>query len=219
MKPAILHGVNAILFDVYGTLLEIPRPTRPFRKLYEIACFQGSRMPANVKSEMMSKRMTLRETAEWLGVQVSIESLQALERELAEELDSIRAFPEVPGVLSALRESGYTLAVCSNLAAPYVEPARNLLAPYIDVAVWSCDVGRVKPEPEIYLLAVEKMGLSADEVLMVGDTYRTDVAGPLAVGLRARLLDRGNRDNNATVCWSTLEALVSSNSPRVRDHR
>ncbi len=210
MKPTIPHGVRAVLFDVFGTLLEISSPKRPFGQLLRIARLQGVRLPANVKSEMMSTPMTLRQAAGWLGVQASTESLHALERDLAEELDSIRAFPDALEVLRVLRGRGYTLAVCSNLAAPYVEPASNLLAPYIDVAIWSCHMGWMKPEPEIYLLAVEKLGLPADEVLMVGDTYRNDVAGARAVGLQARLLDRRGREGDPADCWSTLDALISS---------
>lgn len=216
MNSTTPNGVKAVIFDVYGTLIEIPNPKRPYRQLLKMARNDGIQLPGNVPAEMMSKRLTLLEAAQLLGVQLSRNSRLRLERELKGELDSVRMFPEVPEVLRSLRERGYILAVCSNLAAPYVEPADHLLAPYIDVAIWSCDVGWVKPEPQIYLSAVRKVGVPASEVLMVGDTYRTDVAGAQAAGLHARLLDRVGRGSSAISSWSTLNALVSSELPNIR---
>lgn len=208
MKPAV--GVRAILFDVYGTLLGISQPTRPYRQLLGLAHAQGVGLSDDPANKMMSQRMTLSQAAQWLGVSLSVAQAQALECELTGELDRVQFFPEVPTVLTSLRDRGYRLGVCSNLATPYVAPAWRLLAPFIDVAIWSCEVGRVKPDPEIYRLAVRQLGVPASEVLMIGDTYRTDVAGPQAVGMKAQLLDRRKISFVAADSWPTLEAVLQA---------
>ena len=41
-----------------------------------------------------------------------------------------------------------------------------------------------KPHPPMYQLAMHRLGVTADETMMVGDRYDTDIAGALALGLK-----------------------------------
>jgi HAD superfamily hydrolase (TIGR01509 family) len=50
-------------------------------------------------------------------------------------------------------------------------------------------VGAVKPEQEIFVHALKRLGLHAGEVLMVGDNWRAD-AGAAALGIRTLILPR-----------------------------
>lgn len=179
-----------MLFDVYGTLLEIACPTKPFAKLLRIASDHGVDIDRKSSIALLSKPMTLAQAARHLDISLSKGESQMLARALSIELNSVQLFSEVPFVLKSLRRRGCRLGVCSNLASPYVAPARRLLEPFIDVAIWSCEVGLVKPDPDIYGLAIQRMGLSAEGVLMVGDNYNADVAGPIAAGMSAKLLKR-----------------------------
>lgn len=210
MTSSMFRDVHAVLFDAYGTLIGISHPTRPYRQLLELANAQGTGRVEDAANTLMSQRMTLTQAARWLGISRTVAQARRLDRELADELDRVRLFPEVPSVLTSLRNRGYRLGVCSNLAVPYVAPAWQLLAPFIDVAIWSCEVGRVKPDPEIYRLAAAELGVPTEKILMVGDTYRADVAGPRAAGLKAQLLDRSRTDIVAADSWPTLEALLQA---------
>lgn len=64
----------------------------------------------------------------------------------------------------------------------------------------------VKPDPKIFAVACESLGLTAGEVLMVGDDPRSD-AGAVAAGIRTMLLPPGplGSDNglDAVRCLST----------------
>ena len=51
----------------------------------------------------------------------------------------------------------------------------------------------VKPDPQIFAIACASLGLSADEVLMVGDDPRSD-GGAVMAGVRTLLLPPCNRD-------------------------
>ena len=55
--------------------------------------------------------------------------------------------------------------------------------------VYSVDVGWCKPRPEPFRAAISALGVDASEVLHVGDIERTDVAGALALGMRAIRVD------------------------------
>lgn len=53
---------------------------------------------------------------------------------------------------------------------------------YLTVMVLSRDVGFRKPRPEIFMRALEGLGVEGEEILHVGDSLVADVAGVLTVG-------------------------------------
>jgi putative hydrolase of the HAD superfamily len=59
------------------------------------------------------------------------------------------------------------------------------LTPHLDDAVLSCDVGLSKPDPKIYLLACEQLGVEPEECVFVGDGANDELAGAERVGMRA----------------------------------
>jgi putative hydrolase of the HAD superfamily len=59
-----------------------------------------------------------------------------------------------------------------------------------DAEVFSCSVGLRKPDPRIYLLACEQLGVEPPEAMFVGDGDNDELAGAERVGLQAVLLDR-----------------------------
>jgi FMN phosphatase YigB (HAD superfamily) len=82
--------------------------------------------------------------------------------------------------------------VISNLAAPYGPALRRLLGDRVDGFSLSFEVGAMKPEPEIFAHACRNLALSPDQMLMVGDSHRSDVEGAEAFGMRAVRLRRGH---------------------------
>ena len=71
---------------------------------------------------------------------------------------------------------------------------------YLDVVVTSDEAGASKPQPPIFLFALAKARLAAEEALHVGDQYGTDVVGARNVGMNAILLDRDDIDSEFTDC-------------------
>ena len=92
--------------------------------------------------------------------------------------------------LERLRGAGFKLAVVSNSEGTIEQMLteiglRELFATVIDSSV----VGFTKPDPRIFALALERLGVEAGEALMVGDSPSADVDGAHAVGIRAALID------------------------------
>jgi HAD superfamily hydrolase (TIGR01509 family) len=82
------------------------------------------------------------------------------------------------------------LAVVSNSNGTVRAKLQRLgLARFFDTIVDSLEEGVEKPDPRIFVLALERMGARPDTTLHVGDLYHVDVAGARAAGLRAVLLD------------------------------
>lgn len=100
--------------------------------------------------------------------------------------------PEAKSVLGEL-QGRYKLALISNFDhPPHVHRLLDELAlrPFFDAVVVSGDVGVKKPDPAIFVPALEQTGLTADEALFVGDSPEDDVAGARAAGLRPVLIRR-----------------------------
>ena len=99
--------------------------------------------------------------------------------------------------LIKLKGKGIKTGLISNLASPYKRPVKDLgLEKYFDVIVFSCDEGVAKPDASIYKFALEQLGSSSAEALMIGDSYRSDVEGALTVGMTGVQLVRYCRHKN-----------------------
>ena len=109
-----------------------------------------------------------------------------------------RVFPEVPGVLAALRERGLRLAVVSNFDSrlPPLLDALGL-ASFFDTVVCSGAAGASKPHGAIFAHALELLGVGANEALHVGDSRVNDYDGGRAAGLDALLVDRSTKAGGA----------------------
>jgi HAD superfamily hydrolase (TIGR01509 family) len=59
------------------------------------------------------------------------------------------------------------------------------LAGAFQCAVFSCDEGVAKPDPEIYLRAVHRLGVQPDATVYIGDGGDNELAGAEQAGLRA----------------------------------
>ena len=59
-----------------------------------------------------------------------------------------------------------------------------------DAEVFSCTVGLRKPDPRIYLLACEQLGVDPEDATFVGDGANDELAGAERVGMTAILFER-----------------------------
>jgi FMN phosphatase YigB (HAD superfamily) len=111
--------------------------------------------------------------------------------------DATFAFPDAASVLSALRAGGREIAVVSDIHYDIRDHFRNHdLDQFVDAYVLSFEHGIQKPDPAMFTLALDALGVSADRALMVGDTPAND-GGAAHVGIPTYLLPgpfRAGRD-------------------------
>lgn len=118
-----------------------------------------------------------------------------------------RIFDDVLPTLVRLRMAGLKRVILSN----WDERLRPLLAkldlmPAFDDVVISCEAGAAKPDRRIFETAALRLKLKPAELLHIGDGRREDLAGALACGWNALLIDR---DRAATPeRLSSLEQLA-----------
>ena len=146
---AHLIDVQAVVFDVYGTIVEIRNKRSPFKKLLQLLEKKGRPLQADDAAKLMSMSANLSETARFFGYDLTTQELAPLEEDLQMEIDSLSLYPDTNTTLWELRKAGLKIAVCSNLARPYAAPVMTLLPVTLDAYIWSFEVGAIKPEPII----------------------------------------------------------------------
>jgi putative hydrolase of the HAD superfamily len=129
-----------------------------------------------------------RELLGHFGVEVTDEELERfLEAEHAAWEPARRLGTTTHSLLDSLRDRGLKLGLVSNAFDPGWLLHRDLeqmgLAERLDVAVFSSEVGKRKPHPEIFHAALAPLGVRPEEALFVGDRLYEDVRGAAELGM------------------------------------
>lgn len=88
--------------------------------------------------------------------------------------------PHLKETIEALHGMGFRMGVVSNIISTSLVPHmlnEYGIAQYMECIVMSSEVGFRKPDPRIFDIALQKMGVTAAETAYVGDTISRDVLG------------------------------------------
>ncbi|MBO8126855.1 MAG: HAD-IA family hydrolase [Firmicutes bacterium] len=125
--------------------------------------------------------------------------------------------PGAKETLKALKEAGKTIAVVTSKSVSMAKRGVKLfgLDQYLDALVGAEDTQRHKPDPAPVLLALEKLGKSPEEAIMVGDSpYDIEAglrAGTVTAGLEWTIFPKESFDGREPHRWlKALSDLVYS---------
>ena len=109
------------------------------------------------------------------------------------------AIPGAAEILKKAREHGVTVSVITNNIAEmqYRKVKHCGLDGYIDSMTISQDYGIMKPDPEIFRIAMRKTGTLPEKSLMVGDSLDSDILGAIGVGIKPVWFNRFGIENGA----------------------
>jgi putative hydrolase of the HAD superfamily len=223
--------MQAILFDLYGTLIDILtdewdlstyRTLSQFLSYFEIY-YQPEELAAKYQEKTAEKMMAYQE-----GPFGEIDVFQIFEEILAEgwrkqpERNMVlwmarlfrsltrRRFGLFEDALPVLDElnGDYQLGIVSDAQWVFSEPEIRMcgLNKYFDTIVLSSRYFIRKPDPQIYAHALRAMRIEPSQALYVGNDPDADVGGPQAIGMPVILIDREN-------------CLQQAGVPRIRDLR
>ena len=125
-----------------------------------------------------------------------VSDLLRMDAELARE--QVRLFDDTVPFLTELRSRGVLIALvsnCSDTTRPLLEELGVIRL--ADSVILSCEVGSVKPSPEIYVSALEDLGVAAADAVMIDDQPSFCV-GAEAVGVRAIQIVRRDLDGQVS---------------------
>jgi len=188
--------LRAVLFDLDGTLYD--RDAVILRVAHEQADVFRSRLGEADRDRLIARTLMLDDHGYARRVDVYRTLLADLpvDAQLARDLEAhfwdcycrhCEVSDDTVRTLGALRASGRKLAVVTN--GPVEWQSRKLrtlgLTECFDEIVISDAVGVAKPDPRIFALALDRLGVEAGEAMFVGDHPEIDVAGARAAGLVA----------------------------------
>ena len=216
-------GLKAIVFDAYGTLLDVHGA---MRRHAELLPPDWERISAEWRLKQLeytwvrSLTGTLQHKDFW---QITIDSLayvaarhRITERAVLDALLSayrqLPAYPDAVPTLTALRALGLRTAILSNgepgMLAEAVEAAG--LSPLLDAVLSVEEVGVFKPHPRVYGLASSALGLSLPQMGFVSsNAWDAQAAGAAGFRVfwcnRAGLPDEYGLGTSATVMGGLRE--------------
>ena len=196
--------IKAVLFDFWGTLVENGTYS-PLRQTYNILrvrmsfsefvrLFEAAVMTHNFEDQASA----FAQAFEVFGLQPKDFLIEKLIGVWNSNKLLAKPYEETTRVLEMLKEKGIKIALISNTPTSSTETVLEKydLAKYFDAIVLSHDTGYLKSDPQMFDLALEKLGVSKDEAIMVGDSVESDIAGAENAGIKGVLIDRkGTRDH------------------------
>jgi putative hydrolase of the HAD superfamily len=110
----------------------------------------------------------------------------AADRYRREYMAARRPMAGAEALLEAVRQRASVAIVSNNMFQEQKDKLEYCrLAAHVDALIVSEHAGISKPDPAIFALALEALGVTADAAIMVGDSWQADVAGARAAGVRA----------------------------------
>jgi putative hydrolase of the HAD superfamily len=195
-----LFHVRGSVGDVYATVAARHQVTVAAQAIEQRFRAAFRQMPPLAFPDVPAEQLPQRERAWWRQVVATAFSgecfadFDAFFGELFEHFAGAAAwalFPDTQPALAALRARGVRLGVVSNFDGRLLPICRGLgIAERFDAIVMSGRAGYAKPDPRIFRIALDGLGVQPGEALHVGDSEQDDVAGATAAGLRAILLER-----------------------------
>jgi 2-haloalkanoic acid dehalogenase type II len=200
--------LKAVLFDVGLTLIK----TAPFPEIYSriLTCFGVKvsiddiiRAQEATESEFDAANYPINRRKEyWTRYNASLlEKLGVKERRLflAEKIDALwwefshlQVYSDVEPTLSSLRAKSLKLGIVSNGLEKDLEHVleKLKLKEWFDVVVGIDSCNCAKPDKEIFLYALDRLGVQPGDSLFVGNSAETDYRGALNVGIKSFIIDR-----------------------------
>ena len=184
---------RAVIFDLWQTLVpwDIEESKRFHLRLAETIGVEPERFwDAWLTGHHLPNRNTgpmadhLRALFAELGIEHDVDDVLAMRRERTKAVLTPR--PDALPTLEELRRRGRLLGMISVCTedVPQVWDETPLGREF-DATVFSCDVGVSKPDPRIYEIACERLGVEPAECLFVGDGANDELPGAERVGMTA----------------------------------
>jgi 2-haloacid dehalogenase len=194
MSEPMLEGIHACVFDAYGTLFDYASAAARCAEM-----LGGNFAKLNALWREKQLQYTWLRTSQgrhadfWQvtgdALDFTMDSLGIADAGLRERLMNLYLtldpFPEVPGILARLKKARFATAILSNgspaMLRAVVEAAN--LGPLLDAVLSVEEVGVFKPHPDVYQLAVSRLGIPAAHIAFVS-ANGWDAHGASAFGMR-----------------------------------
>lgn len=128
---------------------------------------------------------------EMVAVRRGVDLSEDQKKEIVGGIRGLPPHPEVEAALRRLRDSGIRLAALTNSTAEvaYEQLGNAGLSDHFEQILSADEVGRLKPAPEPYRMAADRLGVETDGIRLVA-AHAWDVAGAIRAGCAAAFVAR-----------------------------
>ncbi|MBS28473.1 MAG: haloacid dehalogenase type II [Alphaproteobacteria bacterium] len=200
MTEARIEGTEACVFDAYGTLLDFNSAVMHCREETGDSAERLSKIWRQKQLQYTWLRSLMGDHADFWQVTgealdfslaaVGIDNPKLRETLMAlyRELDT---FPDVSDALTRLKDAGMRTAILSNGAPDMLNAAAAAsgIDRLLDEILSVEDVGVFKPDPKVYQLAVDRLGVAADRICFMSSNG-WDAAGAAGFGFKVAWINR-----------------------------
>lgn len=195
---------DAIIFDLYGTLVDNMISMQDYQCLAETARALGADTTAFIRCWANDVFRTQRHTGAFLTPTAEVEqvcrlldisvtpnqvenAVQALRTHYG--LSALTPRPGVIETLAAVKHRGFALGLISNCSYVVTDVwEQSAFAGKFDATIFSCIVGARKSDPRLYQAACEGLGLAPERCLYIGDGDGRELTGARQFGMDAVLI-------------------------------
>ncbi len=166
---AVIYDVDDLMVDSYALHVEASE------KALERYGHRFDELPEELRSHFVGRRVidNLKDTVAYLKLDVDPEVMYQERLALFHRLvrEKLEARPGLQESMTLFRRHNLRLAIASSGAGEYLDAVLEKfnLAGYFEVIISGGDVQKGKPDPETYLVAVQKLGLTPAECLVLED--------------------------------------------------
>jgi 2-haloacid dehalogenase len=208
MRPAALGNVAALMFDFYGTVVDMQagltaaiapylagkgytgdpgRVVTWWRRTH----FESSMIDALLHRGHTPYREIGRRSLDMTLERAGIPHTDAEVTRLVSGIERLRPFADVPEALALLRRR-YRLVVLSNGDPDMLERGIRFSGLDFDRGISAAEAGSFKPDSATYRVAADLVALPVDAILFVA-CHAFDCVGAKACGMRTAFVDRRGR--------------------------
>ena len=193
-------GITACVFDAYGTLFDVHsavgkhRPRLGDRADAVSGTWRTKQLEYTWQRTILDRYVDFwRVTADGLDYALEAHGVDdaALRDDLLHAYLRLDCYPEVPGVLNTLKDAGLLTAILSNGSPMMLEAAVESagIGNMLDAVISVDELGRYKPSPEVYQLAMDTLEVGRGQVSFQSSNA-WDAAAAATFGFRVAWCNR-----------------------------
>ncbi len=200
MSQKRMDGIEACVFDAYGTLFDVHSAVGRLRDSIGPKAEDLSRLWRGKQLEYTWLRALMGEHADFwqvtgdaLDYALASNDLRdaGIRQALMDAYLTLDAYPEVPAMLARLKAAGLQTAILSNGEPKMLDAAVKGagIDQHLDYVLSVESVGIFKPHPSVYRYAVERLQVPADAISFQSSNA-WDICGASSFGLRPVWINR-----------------------------